>query len=156
MDIFNNRIPQKLKKIQPIDECFIHPINVKDYDKLVWEMTFVNNVNSISMDLLRNKQWSLVTPNDGTSRFVTSDNPVVVYLPKEYRPMKEHTLVGIETKMVQIFLPLSRNLLLQIVDSRYWSNLTPISKITVDVDRVNLMNRLQEQQAIYWIFIGDK
>jgi len=136
------------------DEYFKKPISTDMKQQLEWEVAFVNCIDECAKNIL-NRAWSIIIPN-GDVKFLTSDNPVVLYLPLEYRKYSPNGRIGIKTPMVQIFLPICRSMLLQLNDYRYYENMRLFpDRYEICSERVAFMNELQRKQATNVLFIGD-
>jgi hypothetical protein len=137
-----------------LNGCFKKPLEEKYIKKIKWEQAFLSSIRSLANWLIYNMNWSLVYPICNSERLITTDNPVVLYLPKvfyESNPLIKS--IGVKTPMAQMFLPLSPNCLLQIVDSQYDQNIECFpNSYGIQNERISLLNNLQRKQALQWIF----
>ena len=152
-DLYNEKYDCIIKKIGLDDYNFNNEQNYYINKRVRYFLVMSNLIKCVSNELLRNKIWMFTTPQNSESKYITSDNPVVLYCPKN-SVLEYKRRIGLGDSMVQICVPLGRDLMLQIVDSKYWEKFRDIPNcIEVNDNRVKLMNELQCRYAIEFTFI---
>jgi hypothetical protein len=108
-------------------------------------------IQDLSIHLLLNKS---------TNNFITSDQPVILYN-KWAEDLKEYGSVGLASKGLMIFLPLSSRKLLILYDKGVYKignkkDLVSILNDDKEIDNINLMQWLRCRDNIYFTYPEDK
>ena len=132
------------------NKYFTSKLDNKDLDKLAWMNCIVNAVyDGELLTKLLYRRWMFLYIKKGGNKFITSDNPVIIYLPNYNRFLYSGSVgVGIMTPGVQIMLPLSPYALLLLDYSNIELNGPCVYETNSEF--VSRINSIERRQSFRW------
>ena len=138
---YNNTIRIFNDFYKPIEKYLNKKIEINS--KQLW-LDILKNSSEYKNNLM-NKTWILAESNE---QFYTSDNPVVFQNSTNYR--KERGNLGLNSKGVEIYFPLSSSIVLCMFCSKTISNIS--SNLVCDKEIIESLNYLQFKHSGRFIF----
>ena len=112
------------------------------------------NSSSFGSELIKDLEPVLII-NETDKMFICGDAPVVLY---NYKKIKNRSTIGLQSKGLQIFCPLTKNILILLIDTGLYDLIRDDSSsifINKDSD-VNSLNKLQISNCLDHVFFPRK